>query len=215
MSCEFSVSFSCSLFLSSQTRVDAQDRCAQCFAYSAVWLMQLGKINAAIERCELVIVDIIPTYDKKDILGILNLFIPIIRVLKWHGRIERARKCFEEMPDNPEHRMGSMRRPMLLLLSLCSDDSVASSYDTDNLENDTALALELDFPDIFDSVFTSTCWSMKSFIAELCLQLALKLEPSCSSRYALIQKGIRFSLIADERIRGENRKIKHMICNTC
>ena len=66
------------------TKTYAQDRCAQCFAYSAVWLMQLGKIREAIERCELVMMDLVPKYDKKDVLGILNVFIPIIRVLKWH-----------------------------------------------------------------------------------------------------------------------------------
>jgi len=139
------------------TKTYAQDRCAQCFAYSAVWLMQLGKIPEAIERCELVIEDLIPKYDKKDVLGILNLFIPVIRVLKWHGGINRAKAVFEQyMPEAPEHRLGKMRQPMLLLLSLCSDDdSGAGSYNTDNLESDIALVLELDFPEMFEKGFTS------------------------------------------------------------
>jgi hypothetical protein len=196
------------------TKTYAQDRCAQCFAYSAVWLMQLGKIREAIERCELVMTDLVPKYDKKDVLGILNVFIPIIRVLKWHGGINRARAVFEQyMPEAPEHRLGKMRRAMLLLLSLCSDDSGASSYNVDNLESDIALVLELDFPDMFDGVFTSICWSMKSFVAELCLELARRLEPCCSARYELIQKGIRCSLVADERVRGQNKKVKHIVAH--
>jgi len=177
--------------------------------------MQLGKTPEAIERCELVIKDLVPKYDKKDVLGILNLFIPIIRVLKWPGGVNRARGVFEQyMPEAPEHRLGKMRRAMLLLLSLCSDDdSGASSYNTDNLESDIALVLELDFPEMFDGVMTSICWSMKSFVAELCLELARRLEPSCSTRYELIQKGIRYSLVADERVRGQNTEVKHIVAH--
>jgi hypothetical protein len=100
-----------------------------------------------------------------------------------------------------------------LLLNVCSDDSGASSYNTDNSESDIALVLELDFPDMIDGVFTSTsiCWSMKSFAAELCLELARRIEPSCSARYELIQKGIRCSLVADERVRGQNKEVKQKI----
>jgi hypothetical protein len=85
------------------TNTYAQERCAQCFAYSysAALLMQLGKIREAIERCELVIKDLVPKYDKRDVLGILNLF-RTIRVLKWHVGINRARTVFEHyMPEAP------------------------------------------------------------------------------------------------------------------
>ncbi|KAL7431853.1 hypothetical protein ACHAXM_002811 [Skeletonema potamos] len=194
------------------TKTYAQDRCAQCFAYSAVWLMQLGKGHEAIERSELVITDLIPKYDKGDVLGLLNLFIPIIRVLKWHGGVNRAREVFEQfMPEVPKHHLGTMRHPMLLLLSLCNDDSSASSCNADSLESDITLVLKLDFPDMFDNAFTSICWSMKSFVAKLCLELARRLEPSCISRYELIQKGIRFSLAADERVRGRKKNVKHIV----
>jgi hypothetical protein len=54
---------------------------------------------------------------------------------------------------------------------------------------------------------------MKSFVAELCLELARRLEPCCSSRYELIQKGIRYSLVADERVRGQNEKVKHIVAH--
>ena len=70
-----------------------------------------------------------------------------------------------------------MRQP-ILLLNVCSNDSGASSYNTDNAEGDIALVLELDFPYIFDGVF----WWTKSFVAEVCLELARRIEPSCSAR---------------------------------
>jgi hypothetical protein len=65
----------------------------------------LGKIREAVERCELVMKDLVSKYDKKDVLCILNLLFPVVRVLKWHGGINRARAVFEQyMPEAPEHR---------------------------------------------------------------------------------------------------------------
>ena len=202
------VSLLCVFFL----HVDAQDRCAQCFAFSALWYMQQGKIDEAIERCELVVANILPTYDPADVQGIYNIFIPLIRVLKWNGRVHRAREVFETMmPEAPGHRMAIVRKPMLLLLSLCSNDyKSTSAYSSGSLEEDARLALELDIPEIFDKGHTSNGWSMQSFTAELCLELARRLDQVSSMRNALIQRGIQLSFVADGRIRGEQNKIKHL-----
>lgn len=175
--------------------------------------MQQGKIDEAIERCELVVANVLPTYDPTDVQGILNIFIPLIRVLKWNGRIHRAREVFETMmPEAAGHRMAIVRKPMLLLLSLCSNDyKSTSAYSSGSLEEDATLALRLDVPEIFDKVHTSNGWSMQSFTAELCLELARRLDQISSMRNALIQRGIQLSFVADGRIRGEQNKIKHLI----
>ena len=100
---------------------------------------------------------------------------------------------------------------MLLLLSLCSNDyKSTSAYSSGSLEEDAKLALELDVPEIFDKVHTSNGWSMQSFTAELCLELARRLDQISSMRNALIQRGIQLSFVADGRIRGEQNKIKHL-----
>jgi hypothetical protein len=54
---------------------------------------------------------------------------------------------------------------------------------------------------------------MKSFVAELCLELSRRLEPSCSSRCELIKRGLRYSRVADERVRGQNKKVKHIVAH--
>eukprot|EP00957_Ditylum_brightwellii_P037665 2848407-Ditylum_brightwellii.AAC.1 len=44
------------------------DKCAIGFATSALWFLQQGDAERAIERCECVIKDTLPSYDKKDLL---------------------------------------------------------------------------------------------------------------------------------------------------
>ena len=192
---------------------DAQDRCAQCFSYSAGWFMQQGKMEEAIDRCNLVIEEFLPKYDEADLIGIYHLFFPILRVLKWYGHVRRAKEVFEKlMPDNRTHPiMGPLRKPILLLLNLWNDAEGDTKYDEENLVDDVTMVLEFDVTDFTDNVFTAIGFSLKSFIAELCLLLAQRLDSDSCSRVSLIQKGIRFSLVADDRLKGSNKKVKHLL----
>lgn len=47
----------------------AVDRCAVCIATSALWYLQLGQIDAAIERCDYVAKHVLPTFDEGDTIG--------------------------------------------------------------------------------------------------------------------------------------------------
>lgn len=61
--------------LDSLLLLPAVDRCAVSFATSALWYLQRGQIDKAIERCDYVIDQVLPSYDKKDIMDyITSLF---------------------------------------------------------------------------------------------------------------------------------------------
>ena len=77
----------------------AVDRCAVSFATSALWYLQRGQIDKALERCDYVIDQVLPPYDKKDIIGLYHIFVQIGRVLKWNGHVGKY-KWREGQPAN-------------------------------------------------------------------------------------------------------------------
>ena len=190
------------------TSAYAQDKCSHGFAMTAIWHMQMGKIEKAIEQCDYVIANVLPKYDHKDALGIFNLLIPLIRVLKWNGHVDRAKRVLDEHVSEEISRsktgVGSLQRPISLLLSICDDAPYEISGE------DIDLALTIDFPEMLDNVFMANAWSMKSMIAEVCLHLAERLRDSNGEKEQLVRRGIRLSLIADEKMKDGRGRIKHL-----
>ena len=78
------------------------------------------------------------------------MLIPLIRVLKWHGHADLARKVAEEhIPLDIAHKeFARMRRPLTLLLSICDINSCEEYYQTHDVESDVSFALELEYPDM-------------------------------------------------------------------
>jgi tetratricopeptide (TPR) repeat protein len=74
----------------------AQDKCAHIFSFSALWYLQIGQMKKAITRCELVLHDILPEYNQKDLLGLFHILMSLLRVFKWSGRENEALKLVEE-----------------------------------------------------------------------------------------------------------------------
>ena len=190
------------------TSAYAQDKCSHGFAMSAIWYMQQGKTELAIEQCNYVIASVLPKYDRKDALGLFNLLIPLIRVLKWNGHVSRAKQILEEYVSEEISRsttgVGSLQRPISLLLSICDD----AQYEING--EDIDLALKVDVPEMIDNVYMANAWSMKSMIAEICLHLAEKLRDSNGQKELLVRRGIRLSLIADEKMKDGRGRIKHL-----
>ena len=186
----------------------AQDKCSHGFAMSAIWYMQQGKTERAIEQCDFVIANVLPKYDQKDALGLFNLLIPLIRVLKWNGHVSRAKQILDEYVSEEISRsttgVGSLQRPISLLLSICDDPQ----YEING--EDIDLALKVDVPEMLDNVFMANAWSMKSMVAEICLHLAEKLRNSSGQKELLVRRGIRLSLIADEKMKDGRGRIKHL-----
>ena len=117
------------------------DRCAVSFATAALWFLQLGDVEGAIKQCGYVIENILPGYDKNDKVGLYQIFIPLIRVLKWNGQVDKMRNVYEEnVPEDivSHFAVGELHKPISLLLRVCDGSSV--KYD--NVEaDDVGLAL--------------------------------------------------------------------------
>jgi hypothetical protein len=103
--------------------------------------------------------------------------------------------------------VGSVHKPMSLLLRICEGSSVKHSIS----DADIALALNFDVNDFSDNIFMSDGWSLNSLGAELCLHLARRLKPGEIVREELVKKGIQLSSIADTRVKASNGMIKHIL----
>ena len=58
--------------------------------------MQEGKIDKALARCDEVVRDILPNYDKKDGIGMYTILLYLIRVMKWNGEVDKARSMYNK-----------------------------------------------------------------------------------------------------------------------
>eukprot|EP00956_Cyclotella_meneghiniana_P045971 scaffold392730_cov99-Cyclotella_meneghiniana.AAC.1 len=153
---------------------------------AALWEMKEERKDKAIERVNFVIKNILPNYDKKDIIGLFSIILYIIRVLKWNGLVDRAFKVYTKfLPLEAEHHfaVGVFYKPMLLLLKICDNSPV--QYTKEDMDSDIELALQYDPHDFGDNIFTADGWSMKSMGAEICLHLASKLPPGDAVRESL------------------------------
>lgn len=189
----------------------AVNRCAITFAVSSLWYLQKGETKRAIERCDQVIEEILPSFDtKKDMIGLYHIFWPILRVLKWSGEVDKARDFYSKWtPEGIESHfaVGSLHKPMCLLLIICDGSSV--TYDIE--DSDIDMVLSFDPSDMTDLNFVCDGWSAKSMAAELCLHLARRLEPGDTSREMLIDRGIQMSTVAIKRSVASNGMIKHIL----
>ena len=180
------------------------------FATSALWYLQRGQIDKAIERCDYVIDQVLPSYDKKDIIGLYHIFIQIGRVLKWNGHVGKAREVYEKfMPDaaDTHFAVGCIHKSMSLLLRVCDGGSM--KYDVE--PGDIKHALTCDVSDMTDYNFTADGWSMKSMTAELCLSLARRLEAGDPNREKLVDRGILMTTVAQQRVKASNGMVKHIL----
>lgn len=180
------------------------------FATSALWYLQRGQIDKAIERCDYVIDQVLPSYEKKDIIGLYHIFVQIGRVLKWNGHVDRAREVYEKfMPDaaDTHFAVGCIHKSMSLLLRVCEGASLRYDLEPGDIEH----ALSCDVSDMTDYNFTADGWSMKSMTAELCLSLARRLEAGDPNREKLVDRGILMTTVAQQRVKASNGMVKRIL----
>lgn len=158
----------------------AVNRCAITYAVSALWYLQKGQPKQAIQRCDQVINEILPSHDNKDIIGLYHIFWCIIRVLKWNGEVDKAREFYAKWaPDDIENHfaMGMIHKPMCLLLKIC-DGNPDGDYDTEDMEYDIDMVLEFDAPDMTDLNFiTDGCVLLSDHLFMLCTSLEYSTHP--------------------------------------
>ena len=180
------------------------------FASSALWYLQRGQIDKAIERCDYVINQVLPSYETKDIVGLYHIFIQIGRVLKWNGHVDKAREVYEKfMPDaaDTHFAVGCIHKSMSLLLRVCDGGSLKYDVEPGDIEH----ALTCDVSDMTDYNFTADGWSMKSMAAELCLSLARRLDAGDPNRERLVDRGILMTTVAQQRVKASNGMVKHIL----
>ncbi len=190
----------------------AVDRCAVAFASSALWYLQMGQVDNAIERCDYVINHILPHYDEKDVVGLYQIFIQIIRVLKWNGQVDKAREAYSKfMPDaaGSHFAVKTIHKPMGLLLQISEGSTY--EYDVNNMQEDIDLVLSFDMDDMTDNNLTCDGWSMKSMAAELCMLFARRLDAGNVVRESLIDRGITMATVAKRRVKASNGMVKHIL----
>jgi len=189
----------------------AMDKCAICIAISALWHLQKGDIDRAIEQCEYIINEILPSYDKTDVIGLYTILLALIRVLKFNGHVGKVRDVYNTVvPSGIENHfaVGHLHKPMQLLLKIC--DGSSEQYSTVQF-SDVELALNFDPADMPDKNFTCDGFSMKSMSAEICLHLSRRIAPGNAERERLVDRGIEQSNIANERVTASNGMIKHIL----
>ena len=200
------------------------DRCAQAYAFSALWYIEVGKKELGMRSCEYVIDEVLDKMDPTNVLNFNVTLLPIIKLLKSRGEASRARELYNKyviknyekhFKDGAKTPAKPLMRPMMLLLKLCESDGEYSGIDADiefmaEGENGSV-------PPMLDNIYTSLCWSISSLSAEICLLLAQRIiERNADAKRPgdlaltkiLIRKGTFFAKKADGKLKDEEGAIK-------
>lgn len=172
------------------------DRSGQCIAQSALWYLQLGQVESALQVCSYVVEELLPKMDPQNVGNSFLILYPVIWVMKDHGRANEARAAFEKhvlqtfakrlderglTSDRPLHH------PIKYLLDLHSSDG-ATEFLRDYL--DWAI---VDKHGLFGAELNYTMGSAgrtaDTITAELCLLLAKHRSTNQYERAHLICKG--------------------------
>ena len=203
------------------------DRCAQAYAFSALWYIEVGKEELAMRTCEYVIDEILDKMDPSNVLNFNVMLLPIIKILKSKGEAKRARELYHtyvitnyerHFKDGQKTPAKPLMKPMMLLLKICEERGPYQEMDDDiqyMAEGDNGT-----MPNMLDNIYTSLCWSMSSLSAEICLLLAERLvernvdltrQADLALTKTLIRKGASLARRADEKMKDEEGGIKFIL----
>lgn len=147
------------------------------FATSALWYLQRGQIDKALERCDYVIDQVLPPYDKKDIIGLYTIFVQIGRVLKWNGHVGKYN--------------GGMDNLQIMSLPRIFSHSVLTHLPPTSLKKDKAREVcEKFIPDAADTHFAVGCIHKS-------ISLLLRICEGSSLKYDLESGDIEHALTCD------------------
>lgn len=115
------------------------------------------------------------------------------------------------MIENPY--IGSIHKPLLLLLKLSSHNSTEKHEDEEELSVESKVAMAFDPMDLADNLYRSDCLSIRTVAAELCLRLATKFSSGCPTKTELVDKGIQMATLANKYCLAETGEIKHILAH--
>lgn len=72
------------------------DRSAQAFSQKALWHLQLGEEDKALEACEYVLDELLPLMDPTNVLNMCEMLLPIIYTYKPRGQEKRMNALFQK-----------------------------------------------------------------------------------------------------------------------
>lgn len=201
------------------------DRCAQAYAFSALWYIEVGKEELGMRTCEYVLEKILDKMDPSNVLNFNVMLLPIIKILKSKGGAKRARELYQtyvivnyekHFKDGQKTPAKPLMKPMMLLLKICEERGPYKGMDADieyMAEGDNGTV-----PPLLDNIYSSLCWSISSLIAEICLLLAERLaernaditnhQVDLALTKMLIRKGASFARKADAKLKDEEGGIK-------
>lgn len=200
------------------------DRCAQAYAFSALWYIEVGKEELGMRTCEYVLEEILDKMDPSNVLNFNVMLLPIIKILKSKGGAKRARELYQtyvianyekHFKDGQKTPAKPLMKPMMLLLKICEERGPYKGMDADieyMVEDDNGTV-----PPMLDNIYTSLCWSMSSLSAEICLLLADRLaernaditnQVDLALTKMLIRKGASLARKADAKLKDEGGDIK-------
>ena len=203
------------------------DRCAQAYAFSALWYIEVGKEELGMRTCEYVLEEILDKMDPSNVLNFNVMLLPIIKILKSKGGAKRARELYQtyvianyekHFKDGQKTPAKPLMKPMMLLLKICEECGPYKGMDADieyMAEDDNGTV-----PPMLDNIYTSLCWSMSSLSAEICLLLAERLaernaditnQVDLALTKMLIRKGASLARKADAKLKDEEGGIKLML----
>ncbi|CAB9503434.1 adenylate cyclase 10 (soluble) [Seminavis robusta] len=195
------------------------DRSAQAYSQCALWHMQLGQEDKALEACNYVLNEIMFLMDPKNVLNMCEMLLPILRIYVPRGDEKRMRSLFKKyVIDNYEKHFvkhdktspcSPVFKPLMLLLDIRHDPSNFKDFEDIVewlIEEENGVV-----PDFLDSVYTKLCWSPNTMTAELCLRVAEQLiarHGDVGDTEALILKGLELCQKADKKIKDKNNTVK-------
>lgn len=182
---------------------------------SALWLVEVGNTHEALSTCDLVICDLIPKMEPRNVHNSFVMLFPIIWVLKDNGMALRAKDSFETHVVNAfQEYFGDgaftfflpLYDPIVMLMDLYGnqDDEVEDFevYLSWGLCED-----KLRFGEQLNNVMINFGRNMDSISAEICLLLAKRVN--CASKK---KKLIKAGLALGEEAVEMSRRLKSYPC---
>ena len=200
------------------------DRSAQAFSQCALWHMEMGNTEMALEACNYVLNEIMFLMDPKNVLNMCDMMLPIIRIYKPRGEAKRMRDLFQKyvIQNHEKHFVKHEKsspcspvfKPLMMLLDICHDpDSFPDFEDAVEwlMQQENGIV-----PDFLDSIYTKLCWSPHSMSAELCLIVAKRLvaqHGDASDTESIVLKGIHLCGKTEKKVKDKDGHVILPISN--
>ena len=158
-----------------------KDFAAQSFADSIAWYSVVGDLPSAVKKCEVVVTELLPLFDLRDVDTVMGMVFPAIMVLKSVGRATDAETILFNSVINPYHDLSGaassslwvkLFNPLAYLLEIIKveeEEECGRFFDSQML-----LEMEEWVMDGEKSVFHNSELQLKGYIliGEICWRLA-------------------------------------------